>query len=134
MKRIMLILLVAAAMSAYAQQFENESEFYVKTLPVNRIYLYNPGYRIDYIRQDSSIGTLWAPAEWFRKPATMGKVVYGKGNEYPYVSFFFKNGVLDHFRLYLIQNKLDDSWGDMGSEADYQGKFPSPDTIPTIEF
>lgn len=135
MKRmtIIMILLLAMAVSAVAQQFENESEYYPKTLPIERISIHSLGYRIDYIKQDYTIGTFWAPVGWFRSAGTMGEIAYIDSG-YPYVSFFYKNGVLDHFRLYLIESMEHSSWDILDNATDYSDRFPDLDSIAEIQF
>ena len=137
MKRVTLfviIILFIGTVGAFAQQFENESEIYPKTLQIHRIYSHNMGYRIDYVRQDYTVGTLWAPIEWFRGAASTGEIAYGQGRAYPYVTFFYKDGEVDHFRLYIIENPAHQSWGSLDPGTDYSGEFPSPDSKPVVNF
>ncbi len=112
----------------FAQRFENESEYYPKTFAIESIYSHALGYRVDYIRQDYSIDTLWLPAEWFKSADSVGQIAYGKGVIYPYMTLFYKNGQLDHFRLYLQENKSHPSWKLLKSGVDHSDKFPSPDS------
>ncbi len=135
MKRITLIFLIALAASVctMAQQFENESEYYPKSFQIHKIYTHTLGFRIDYIKQDYSIDTLWAPIEWFRSTAGSGSMAYGDSLAYPYITFYFKNGELNHFRLYLIESKAHSSWGVLSALTDYSEKFPSPDSAPVFE-
>ena len=137
MKRIILVFLIlisAGITGAFAQEIKNESEYYPVTLSIAKIYTSPQGYRIDYIRQDYSLGTLWAPLEWFRDSASTGEIAYGKGRAYPYVTFFYKDGQVDHFRLYLLPNPADETWGVLDKDTDYSDKFPSPDSKPEISY
>ncbi len=134
MNRIALICLIAFVASVcMAQQFENESEYYPKSFQIDRIYTHKLGFRIDYIKQDYSIDTLWAPIEWFRSTAGKGSIAYGDSRAYPYITFYTKNGELSHFRLYLIENKTHGSWGVFRSPGDHDDKFPSPDSTPVFK-
>jgi hypothetical protein len=136
-KRITLIvmsILLFSTAGAFAQKFENESELYPKTVPIAHIYNNSKGFRVDYIRQNYTVGTFWAPIEWFRGAGSTGEIAYGEGASYPYVTFYYKDGEVDHFRLYLIENPAHESWGYLDPEVDYSGEFPAVDSKPEISF
>ena len=136
-KRITLLAIVLVLIStvgAFAQDFKNESEFYSKTLQINQIYNNAKGFKVEYIRQDYTLGSFWAPIEWFRGAASTGEIAYGDSAAYPYVSFFYKSGELDHFRLYLFENPAHASWGSLDPTVDYSAEFPSPDSKPVISY
>ena len=137
MKRVTLIavfLLIAGLAGSAAQTIQNESDLYPKTVPIAKIYPLPDGYRIDYIRQDYTLGILWAPTEWFRSAASIGEIVYGNGPSYPYVTFFYKGGEVDHFRLYLVENPNHESWGSLDPTKDYSSNFPDPASKPQVSF
>ena len=137
MKRITLLALmifILGTVGAFAQQPENESTFYPKTLQIHKIYNHSMGFKVEYIRQDYSLGSFWAPIEWFRGAASTGEIAYGEGPSYPYVTFFYNSGELDHFRLYLIENPAHSSWGALDPTADYSGEFPDPESVPEITY
>jgi hypothetical protein len=129
-----IILLLISAAGAFAQNIENESELYPKTLQIARIFNHSKGYRVDYIRQDYTVGTFWAPVEWFRGAASMGAIAHGSGRAYPYVTFFYRDGEVDHFRLYLVESPAHESWGFLDPNTDYSGEFPPVDSKPEISF
>lgn len=129
-----IVILIFGAAGAFAQNFEDESEYYPKTLQIASIFNHSDGFRVDYIRQDYTVGTFWAPIEWFRGAASMGAIAHGKGRAYPYVTFFYKDGEVDHFRLYLYENPAHESWGYLDPTVDYTGEFPAVDSKPEISF
>lgn len=131
---IVVLLLLISAAGAFAQKIENESDYYPKTLQIARIFNHAKGYRVDYIRQDYTVGTFWAPVEWFRGAASTGEIAFGTGRAYPYVTFFYKEGTVDHFRLYLIENPAHESWGLLDPNVDYTGEFPSVESKPEITY
>ena len=137
MKRItlfvILVLLVGTA-GAFADEFENESVLYPKSLQIKYIYPLSEGYRIDYIRQNYTLGTLWAPIEWFLGTANIGSIAYGEGRAYPYVTFYYKDGEVDHFRLYLVENPAHESWNSLDPGVDYSGEFPPADSKPVVTY
>ena len=129
---IALILINTSTVSA--QEIENESELYPKTQWIYRVYAHNLGYRVDYIKDSFTLGSIWIPNEWVSGANSIGKVVYGEGETYPYISFFFKEGKLDHFRIYLIENQAHPSWGLLNPRVDYSGKFNPSDFNLDLEF
>ena len=98
------------------------SEYYPKTMAINRIYPHELGYRVDYIKANRTVGTFYAPNEWFKKAAGYAEIVYGEGAQYPYATFYYKDGKISHFRLYLVSNYNDVSWGVLRGE-DYTEQF-----------
>lgn len=136
MKRTVLVvmILLLSGVSVFSQKIANESYLYPKTFQIRRIYTHPLGYRVDYLKQDYSIGTLWAPIEWFRTAANIGELAYTSGPATPFITFFFKEGVLDHFSIYAFANPLHPSWALLDAGTDYTQDFPSPDTIPEIDF
>lgn len=135
MKRIVSLTIVfLSALAVFAQNFENESEYYAKTVPITKIYTHKEGYRVDYIREGRLVDTFWAPLEWFRGSQRKGAIAFGTGLAYPYASFFFKDGVLSHFRLYLVENPAHESWAGYDPEEEKAANFPPADSNPEINF
>ncbi len=128
------MILLLGTVGAFAQQFENESEIYPKTLQIHKIYNNSRGFKIEYVKADFSLGSFWAPIEWFRGSDSTGAIAYGEGGAYPYVSFFYKAGELSHFRLYLVENPAHESWGSLDPRGDYSEEFPDPDSKPVIVY
>lgn len=122
MKKIALVLLVllGVAMLAPAQ----ESELYVTTLYIEKIYSTTLGYRIDYRRPSSLLlATSYLPLDWFGSPDSVGTLVYGDGNAVPYVNVYWRGGEISHFVLYVHRNINDLSWGSLDASADLEASF-----------
>ena len=100
----------------------SKSEFYPKTMAINKVYPHAMGYKVDYIKSNRTLGSFYAPTEWFKKAAGYGEIVYGKGAQYPYAVFYYKEGRIDHFRLYLVSDFNDVSWGVLRGN-DYTKQF-----------
>lgn len=71
------LLLVIGTVTIFAQNFENESEIYPKTLQIAQASRHAEGMRVDYIRQNYTVGTFWALNEWFSGPERIGEIFYG---------------------------------------------------------
>jgi len=128
------LLLVIGTVTIFAQNFENESEIYPKTLQIAQASRHAEGMRVDYIRQNYTVGTFWAPNEWFSGPERIGEIFYGDNKAYPYVTFYFKDGALDHFRLYLSERDANQVREVLESLADDTAKFPPAESTPEIDF
>jgi len=105
------------------------ASIYPKTMAISRIYPHALGYRVDYIKSNRSIVTFYAPIKWFGKAAGYGDIFYGKGTEFPYATFYYKDGKIDHFRLYLIENFNDPSWGSLRGDKKYDDKFSAEELV-----
>ncbi|PIE04084.1 MAG: hypothetical protein CSA76_06115 [Spirochaetales bacterium] len=137
MKRITLFVIVLLLLSTgvlFAQKFKNESEFYPKTFQIHKVFPHSKGYKIEFITQSHELSSFWAPIQWFDGPDNVGEIAYGIGKAYPYITFFYLNGELDHFRMYLIESPLHPSWGNLDPTQDYSAEIPSPDTKPEPSF
>ena len=136
MKSLFLIVVVLMAFPPviFAQQFENESEFYAKTVFINKIYADIDGYRIDYIKTGFSLASFWAPREWFSGNDSIGTIVTGEGAAYPYMTLFFKDGVVNHFRIYAPISRTHPSWSVLERGRNYSPEYPPADSRPEIEF
>ena len=121
-RSVLFILLVMIAGISFLSAEVTKANVYPKTMPINRIYPHELGYRVDYLKSNRTIGTFYAPLEWFQKSAGYGEIVYGQGESYPYATFYYVDGKIDHFRLYIVENFNDPSWGTLRGE-NYEDKF-----------
>jgi len=117
------VVLILILTGSFVHAEVTDSDYYPKTMSINRIYPHELGYRVDYIKANRTLGTFYAPNDWFRKAAGYGEIVYGQGAQYPYVTFYYKDGKIHHFRLYVVNNFSDMSWGVLRKDNDYTDKF-----------
>lgn len=119
---IVLILLFSLAGFAWAET----SEFYVKTVPISKVYVHSLGYRIVYQKADKNFAVFYVPNDWFQpKPneAPKAELVTEVSRAVPYFSIFYKNGQFDHIRLYLHRNPGDISYGDLENPDQVDDNF-----------
>jgi len=109
-----LFIMITTAVSVFAET--STASVYPKTMSIYRIYPHALGYRVDYIKSNRTTGTFYAPLKWFAKAGGYGEIVYGNGKQYPYATFYYVGDKIDHFRLYLIDNFNDISWGRLREE------------------
>jgi hypothetical protein len=109
-KKIALLLLLIVATSAFVAA--QDSEIYVTTLYVEKVYPTTMGYRVDYRRQSSlMLATSYLPLDWFGGPTAVGRLVYGDDKAVPFINVFWEDGELTHFVLYVKRNINDLTWG-----------------------
>ncbi len=123
-----LVLLTVTALFAFAE----ESEYFVKTVPITKVYLYKEGYRVLFLKGDLSFGEIYLPVEWFNEAGGKGELVLGTDPSYPYVSIFWKGGTFDHIRLYLVKDMRDPTWGEARITEEVKARFKVDN--PEFEF
>ena len=132
-KWVILLSLIILATVTYSAWSE-ESEYYVKTVNIYKIYHHHKGFRVVYDKQNMTVDDIFIPYSWFRvpdKPADEWKaeVVYGDRSEYPYFNAYWENGKFSHIRLFLKLKKTHPSWGSLKNPDRYNDSFEleSPD-------
>lgn len=106
---VLLLLFILSGVSLYAQS--GTSELYVKTIYITRLYSNNLGLRVDYQTANLQMHSAYMPTEWFGESGGYGEVIYGNHPSAPYMSVWYKDGKVDHFRLYVKEHFSDPSWG-----------------------
>ena len=137
MKRILLfvaILTLFCVISVSAQVTKEESEYYLKSFPIDKLYAHTLGYRMDYYKQDRTLGSMWIPKEWLNRADSIGRMITGPRHTSPYATFVYKDGEVDHFRLYIIDQVGDPSWGTLETGPDYTNNFPNPQSKPIVRY
>ncbi len=136
MKRITLLsaVLLFVSIAVFAQ----DSDIYVKSVPISKVYIHQLGFRVVYMKSNTEMAVFYLPKAWFETASVSGtvqkaEVLYGNEDAYPYFSVFWKDGKFDHIRLYLKSDLNDTSWGDINPAwGDLTEKF-KVDTL-SLEF
>lgn len=119
-----LVLVIGVSVFASAQATNDESELYVTTLYVEKVYPSTLGYRIDYRRQSSLLlATSYLPLDWFGGPDAIGKLVYADDRAVPFVNVFWRDGEISHFVLYVDRNINALSWGSLPTTEGLESRF-----------
>ena len=102
-----------------------ESEFYAVDLMIYRVSPHSSGYRVEYYKPNGDLHAVYCPLEWFEKgSAGPGQIVWGNGPQYPYMSLYYKESIIDHFRLYVIDDQYHTTWGTLeANNPEYAEKF-----------
>mgnify|MGYP006288085043 FL=1 len=122
---LFLVLVIGISMFASAQQAsDNESDLYVTTLYVEKVYPTTLGYRIDYRRQSSlMLATSYLRLDWFGGPEALGRLVYADDRAVPFVNVFWRDGEISHFVLYVDRNINALTWGSLPSSEGLESRF-----------
>ncbi len=119
---IFFLLFIFSAVGLYAEA--SESELYVKTIYIIKVYSDIKGFRVDYQTSNMEMNSSYMPVDWFGSSGGYGEVIYGNHPSAPYMSVWYKDNKIDHFRLYVKKNFAHPSWGTflrVGiSEEDFQ--------------
>lgn len=100
--------------------FAKDSDLFVKTLPITKIYPHGKGFKILFVKSDLTLGSFYVPITWFIGSGAANKadIVYGNDPAYPYCSIFWKKGEFDHLRLYVMKDKNHETWGVLSARED----------------
>jgi hypothetical protein len=108
--------------------YAEESGFYVKTVPIARVYMHKLGYRVVYQKSDLNFAVFYVPKRWFDLSGTereepKAELVLTNERTVPYFSIFWKDGQFSHIRLYLHRDLQHDSYGDLKDPTSLDDKF-----------
>jgi hypothetical protein len=143
MKKIIVAVVFAAILAAgsplFAQQNSREgqeSEYYYINISLEKIFPYRAGYVVQY-RKGGSVGrlaTTYLPMEWFTYSAGKGEIVaLTRGQGWPTMSVYYKNGEFSHVRLYVHRQMTHQTWGVVPQNVNIDDRFQNKDTIQ-LEF
>jgi hypothetical protein len=111
-KRIALVLLILIGLAMFASAAE--SDFYVKTLYIEKVYPHELGYKIEYRRANSIyLADAYLPIGWFGRPDSPGRLIYADDKAVPFINVYWKDGEFHHFVLVVNSNYQDLSWGSL---------------------
>ncbi len=103
---------------------ENSSAYYYVNVPIEKIYPHRLGFVISYRKGGSSLGQSYLPIKWFEKSAGKGELIrLAGGTQWPYLSVFYKDGKVDHIRLFVREELSHPSWGSLPSTAKIDDRF-----------
>lgn len=128
MKRRVIILTLLLTIFLAGISYAENSGYYVKTVPIAKVYMHNLGYRVVYQKSDLNFAVFYVPKKWFDLAGTereepKAELVLTNEPAVPYFSIFWKDGQFDHIRLYLHKNLQDDSYGDLKDPESLNDKF-----------
>jgi len=128
LKKRVLILAVLLFLVISGLLWAEDSEYFVKSVPIAKVYTHNLGYRIVYQKSDLNFGVFYVPNRWLTmsgsgSDAPKAELLTGIDLSYPYFSIFWKNGEFSHIRIYLHSSLSHETYGDLEDPAAINDKF-----------
>lgn len=120
---VTLLLLAGALFAQEETTDEDRPVFYAMTVYINTVYLHDQGYVIDYNDSELYAQRAYLPFRWFTAAAGKGEIIYGTGDQYPYMMVYYENGAFSHLRLYVADNPFDMSWDQLPASLDLEQEF-----------
>jgi hypothetical protein len=117
------------SLSAQESENEKESQLYPKHIYVAKIWSHKLGFRIDYYRDDKTIGTLYAPLKWFREAGGLAQLGFDEGDQVPYMTVFYKEGKVSHFRVFAYRDITHYTWGTPPSAENWDDRFNTEEPL-----
>jgi hypothetical protein len=103
---------------------ENSSAYYYINVPIEKVYPHQLGYMIAYRKSGAELGHAYLPGKWFAKSAGKGELIRLEGgSQWPYLSVYYKDGKVDHLRLFVRSEYSHQSWGHIPSTANIDDRF-----------
>jgi hypothetical protein len=112
--------------------FAEESDMFVKTMPITKVYTHRLGFKVLYLKNDLDFAEFYVPLEWFDSAGGKGVIVRGVDPSYPYFSIFWKAGKFHSVKLYVHKDLQHESWGSLTLSPDISEKFDIDE--PEFEF
>ncbi len=128
MKKWAVILSLIILATITYSTFSAESDYYVKSVTIYKVYHHNKGFVVLYEKQNMDIHRTFIPYKWFQVPQDSSvkwkaEVVYGSNVEYPYMNIYWDKNGFSHVRLYLKEKKTDPSWGMLQNPNQFDNSF-----------
>jgi hypothetical protein len=109
---------------------KNESEFYYVNVTLEKIWPYRKGYVVQYRKGLNRVGRLYLPSEWFSDAAGKGEIItLPRGQSWPTISIYYKNGEFSHVRLYVHPWASHSSWGNIQQGVNIDSNFDNIETL-----
>jgi len=123
---ILLTLLISILLAGFA--CAEPSNYYVKSVPIAKVYLHDLGYRVVYQKADLNFAVFYVPEAWFDMPenrndAPKAELITARNRAYPYFSIFWENGEFSHIRLYLQRDLNHITYGDLENPENFNDEF-----------
>ena len=131
MKKIILIGLVLFVLSPIFLIAE-DSEIFVKTMPITKIYTHRLGYKVIYLKTDLEFGEFYVPIKWFDQAGTRAILIKGHDAAYPFFSVFWMDGQFHSIKLYVKSNLQHETWGTLKPQSAQLAEFDIDE--PVLEF
>jgi hypothetical protein len=136
MKKLLFVVVFFAVFAAGIPVFAQvdhkgqESEYYYINISLEKIWPYRLGYVVQYRKGVSNFARAYLPGEWFHTTGGTGDIVkLPKGQAWPSMTVYYKNGEFAHVRLYVHPWHSHWSWGVVPQHINIDHMFKDVETL-----
>jgi hypothetical protein len=109
---------------------ENRSDYYYVNISLEKVVPHSLGYIVTYRKGNFGFAESYLPIKWFSGTAGKAELIrIGGAAAWPYLSVFYKEGKVDHMRLYVRKELAHQSWGALPSGRNVDDRFNVEDLI-----
>ena len=109
---------------------DKKSEYYYINVSLEKIWPYRKGYVVQYRKGLYQTARAYLPAEWFTNAASTGEIItLPRGNAWPSMSVYFKEGEFSHVRLYVHRWADHVTWGNIPQNVNIDSNFENVETV-----
>jgi len=128
---VLVFLFVGLPVFAQSQgQGRIESDLVYINVSLERIWPHRLGYVVQYRIPGGRVARAYIPGEWFTSGDQRGEMnVLPRGNSWPSMSVFFREGEFSHVRLNVHRSVTHNSWGHLPSNVNIDGRFEGVEAI-----
>jgi hypothetical protein len=121
-KKLALFLLLFVVLTVIVSA--DDSNMYVRTVYIEKIYPTEFGYRVDYRRTNSlRMGAAYIPIEWFGRPDSPARLVYTDDSAAPFMNIYWLDNEFHHLVLVVQRHRSHVSWGSPISGEGLESRF-----------
>lgn len=126
---ILLLLVTSIPLAAQTVPQSDMSDYYVTSLVISQIAIGDYGYKVTYLNGRGKLHTAFIPHSWFQKAAGMGELIETWDSAAPFMQVYYKNGVFDHVRLFVIPTYNNVTWTVLTDDEDVESNFQAQDLV-----
>jgi hypothetical protein len=125
---VLLALVFAVTPVLSQQQQQEEHQWFVRTVYLDRVYAHRLGYKLVYSTQDLRRGEAYLPIRWFLEAAGNAELVYTRRTSVPYLEVYYRDGEFSHLRLFVHADETHSTWASLdladGEDSEFEiGEF-----------
>ncbi|WP_041397044.1 hypothetical protein [Spirochaeta africana] len=105
------------------------SNVYVRSLPIEEVYVTRYGYRVLYRSGNGRLHYANMPLDWFGSAAGRGTVIYSDNKAVPFMNVVFIDGEQSHVNLFLPRNRQSLVYRPIDRTEDWQARFAGIDSL-----
>ena len=106
-----------------------QSNIYVRALPIEEVYVTRYGYRVLYRRSNGQMAYANMPLHWFGAAAGRGAIINSRSPAVPFMNVVFIDGEQSHVNLYLPPSRQHSVYRPVDRTRNWQEFFDGIETL-----